>query len=233
MNFYKLLPGARHQGVKPRGQGNDWDRDPGEFSFLKNIIFNGQVPHLRLIRQIAICLWILPILSYVFLDISFRDYGKLGWNILIAVMLIRPLSDVLPSLKIFKTLVLFRKEFGILSAVLIVIHSYAFFAQNDKNIFLEIFNQKYWSFGGIFSWGILGFVIAIILLLTSNKFAIRFLKAFWKKVQKLAYLLFFFSAIHIALVEKDEIFEVLLPVLAVMVLWLMAKFKITILKSKI
>ena len=198
-------------------------------NLFKNLILNGQIPYLRLIRRIAVYLWILPVLSYVFLDISFKNYGELGWNILIAVMLVRPLADVLPSFKILRTLVLFRKELGILSAVLIIIHGYEYFALNNENMFLEIFNGQYWSFGGIFSWGILGVLVAIILLATSNKFAICLLGKFWKKVQSLVYLLFLFSAIHIVLVDKDEMFEVLLPVFIVMILWLMAKFKIKIL----
>ncbi len=201
-------------------------------TFLKDLILNGKIPHLILIRKATLFLWILPILIYLFTDIHFVEYGKLGWNILIAIMLIRPLSDVIPNLKILKTLVLFRKEFGILSGVLIAIHSYKYFALGNKNILIEIFNPKYWDFNTIFGWGMAGFIITIILLLTSNNFSIRLLKNSWKKFQELSYLLFLFSAIHIALVKKGDINEILLPVLLVMILWLMAKFKIIIFKTK-
>ncbi|MBN2086839.1 ferric reductase-like transmembrane domain-containing protein [Candidatus Peregrinibacteria bacterium] len=201
-------------------------------SFLKNLILNGKIPYFRIIRRIVLFLWVLPVLSYIFLDIGFLKYGELGWKLLITVMLIRPLSDVIPDIKIFKALVPLRKEVGILSGVLIAIHSYGYFAIKNKNIFIEIFNSQYWNFNGIFSWGIIGFIAVIILLITSNNLSIHLLKNSWKKIQQLAYVLFFASAIHITLVNKNEMIKVIIPVSIVMILWIMAKFRITIPKRK-
>ena len=196
--------------------------------FLDQVIVRGKIPYFSALKKIVFCLWPLAIFAYFFINSNFKDYGELGWSVLIAVMLIRPLADVFPDLKILRSLVILRKEFGILAGVLIVIHSYGYFHAKNQNLFFEIFNPQYWHFGHPFLWGLLGFLITLLLLLTSNRFSVRLLKRHWKKVQLLAYPLFFFSAIHIALVKKGEAMEVLLPVLAVSVLWAMARFKVKI-----
>ncbi|MBU0727823.1 hypothetical protein KKA95_04015 [Patescibacteria group bacterium] len=202
-------------------------------NFLNNLIIKGRIPYFIWIKKALLFLAFSPLVAYFLLNFHYTEYGELGWNVLIAVMLIRPLADIFADFGILKTLVLLRKEFGIFSGLLIFIHSYDFFAKKGQNIFIEMFNSKYWSFDDIFLWGILGFIITIILLITSNKISIKILKKHWKTVQRSAYLLFFFSAVHIVLVNKQEMFETLFPVTVVLIFWVLAQLniKISILKK--
>jgi methionine sulfoxide reductase heme-binding subunit len=195
---------------------------------LRDLILEGKIPYYRIIKKVALVLSFLPVPIYLLFKISPRDYGELGWNFLIAIMLIRPLADVLPGLKILRPLTTFRKEFGIAAAWMMILHGFGAFARDGKNIFIEIFKPEYWQLKNPLMWGILGFLIVIILLFTSNNLSIRILKSNWKRIQRLAYALFFFSAAHIALIKRGDLFETLLPVLIVMVLWTLATLKVKI-----
>ena len=195
---------------------------------LKKLIFEGYIPYFSVIKKILLVLSFLPVPLYLLTDIRFTQYGEWGWKILIGIMLIRPLADALPGIGLLRSLVLLRKEFGILSGLCIFIHSYAFFANKDQNIFIEIFNPERWSPGRALTWGMLGFIAVIPLLLTSNQFSVKLLRRQWKNVQRLAYPLFFFSAVHIAMVNPKEMPEVLIPVGIVLILWTLAHFKVTL-----
>ena len=196
--------------------------------YLKKLFFGGVIPHFRTIRKILLLFSFLPIPFYLLTNLYFANYGKWGWYILIGVMLIRPLADVLPGIGFLHSLVPLRKEFGIMSGLFIVVHSYDFFARKDLNILTAIFDAKYWSLDSALTWGILGFITVILLLLTSNQLSIRLLRRQWKNVQRLAYPLFFFSAVHIILVNKEKMTETLVPVFLVIILWLLAHFKVTL-----
>lgn len=195
--------------------------------FLRELILEGKIPHFRTIKLIALVLSFLPIPVFFLAKAGPRDFGELGWDFLIAIMLIRPLADVLPGIRILRSLVPFRKEFGIAAAWFMILHSYGAFAKNGKNLFLEIFDAKYWHLSHPLMWGILGFLIVSILLITSNNFSLRILRNNWKRVQRLSYPLFLFVAIHIALIS-GEWFKVILPLLAVTIFWSLARFKVKI-----
>jgi len=195
---------------------------------LRELILEGKIPYFRIVKTTALFLAFLPLPIFFLFKISPRECGELGWNILIGIMLIRPLADVFPGIKLLHSLVLFRKEFGIASAWLMILHAYGNFAAGGKNIFVEILKPEYWKLSHPLMWGILGLIVVTVLLLTSNSFSMRVLRQNWKRIQKSAYLLFFLSAIHIALISEDGIVKVILPVLLVMILWTVASLKIKV-----
>lgn len=195
--------------------------------FIRELILDGKIPHFRIIKLVALVLSFLPIPVFFLTHNNPREFGELGWQFLIAIMLIRPLSNILPGIGILRSLVPFRKEVGIACAWLIILHSYGIFANMGKNILTEIFNPEYWRPGHPLMWGILGFLAVILLLITSNNYSIKRLRKNWKRVQMLVYPLFFFTAVHIALIS-GETSKIVLPVLAVMVLWILAQFKVKI-----
>ena len=199
--------------------------------FFKNIIIGGKIPHFRVIRRIALVLSFSPILLYWLTDISFVKFGTYGWRLLIVIMLIRPLADIFPDIKILRSLVSLRKEAGILSGLFILIHSYVFFAQRDQLIFTAIFDAKYWNWDSAITWGLMGFITVIPLLLTSNNFSIKILRNQWKNIQRLVYPLFFFSAVHIVLINREQMLKILVPVVIVLILWFLAHFRIKVKKN--
>lgn len=173
-------------------------------------------------------------LGLPFFNSGFRELGSIGWVILIGIMIIRPLSDVFSDIKFLRKLVPMRKEFGILSATLILAHGYGYFLSNKLSVLSEITNSSYWAYNGIFLWGAFGFIIAFFLLLSSNMTAVRILKKWWKPLQRFSYLFFLLGGIHIALVNSRYLTEIVYEMVIVLSLWLLAHFgiKINIFKKK-
>jgi len=196
---------------------------------LKNLIFHGQIPYFSTLKKI---LRFLPLIALIiFIKPEFyRDFGVLGWWILLFVVLIRPLSDILPKLGILKTLTILRKELGIISGIFILAHGIGFLLKKDLPVIVSLFSPKFWNFQSFFGWGSLGLFLAIILLLTSNKWAIKSLKKYWKPVQRLVYLLVLATAIHIGLVNSEEKISSAIIVAILVLVWLLANRKIKLWK---
>jgi DMSO/TMAO reductase YedYZ heme-binding membrane subunit len=94
----------------------------------------------------------------------------------------------------------------------------------------SLFNTKYWNFQSFFGWGLLGFFLALIVLLTSNKWAIKLLKKYWKPIQRLTYLLVLATAIHIGLVNPENKITSAIIVALLVLVWLLANRKIKLWK---
>lgn len=163
-----------------------------------------------------------------FMHDGFRELGETGWKILIGIMLIRPLADILPDFKFLRKLVPLRKEFGILSAVLILSHSYGYFLDKNLSVISELTNPSFWTYANHLMWGLFGSIFALFLLITSNMISIRILKKWWKPLQRTSYLFFVFGALHIALFNTSKVYDMIIAVSVVLGLWLLAHLKVKI-----
>ena len=161
---------------------------------------------------------ILPL--YIFVEPrEFSEFGETGWNILIAVLLIRPLADIFPDLKILRTFSMLRKEFGIFAALLLIAHFVGFLMMREISIWDGLTNPENWDTAAC-GWGLIGLIFVIPVLLTSNKFSMILLKRKWKYVQHFTYLFFIFGGIHLTLIGEGGY----VPIIIVATLWLLAKF---------
>ncbi len=167
----------------------------------------------------------MPIVLTLIPFVDYEELGEIGWNLLIAVMLVRPLSNVFPDIRLLASLLVIRREVGILSGLFIVGHGVGYFSAKGMSIVTNIFAPEFWGLSNFLTWGILGLFCAIILLATSNKFSVKLLKRNWKRVQQLAYLFFLFGGIHIALIG-DELVSGIVPVIVVMVFYVLASLKV-------
>lgn len=178
-----------------------------------------QIPYLKQIRKVILSFVIIIPFSVFLFPREEALYGQIGWYMLIGVMLIRPVSDVFPFIKLFKTLVPLRKEFGIGSYMFILAHFVAFPLMQNQSILKTIITPDYWNLGNIYGWGMWGLAVALPVFLTSNIFSIIKLKKWWKYVQRLAYPFFILGGIHVYLVKGMELFW---PVIVVAVFWILA-----------
>ncbi len=123
----------------------------------------------------------IPFIQINFISLMFY----ISWTSLIFVMLIRPLSELLPKYKLLKQLIFLRKAFWILSATIIVANLvWTAFIQDQ--FFSNYFSLPKWSLwypliARIAEW------TAIILLATSNLWSVKKLGKNWKKIQRLTY----------------------------------------------
>lgn len=192
---------------------------------LKELIIDGRIPYFMRLKQILLWLAVVtPFYIFIVPD-QFTDFAELGWNSLVFVMLIRPLADIFPNIKILRTLSMLRKEFGVFAGMLILAHFVGFIITQNVNVFSFLFNPINWSLKTYFGWGLFGLLFGLSVLLSSNKFAMKLLGKWWRRVQKLAYLFFFFGGIHIVLGGEGS---GLFGLIVVAVAWLLARFRFVV-----
>lgn len=192
---------------------------------LKKIFLHGQIPYLAKVKPVLYWLaWIVPF-SILLMPREHGEFAEIGWYSLLAVMIIRPLADVLPGLKILGTLTGLRREVGVFAGMMLLAHFVGWMIVREVSLFDIFTSSRYWQFDGFFLWGLLGILFGVLVLTTSNTFSMRLLKCNWKRVQQLSYLMLLFGGIHVALVGEPS---ALIGVGAVFVLWVLAKFGLQI-----
>jgi sulfoxide reductase heme-binding subunit YedZ len=194
-------------------------------NLIKKIIFEWKIPYFWVFKKY------LSYISFVSLIVLFfpetaEDFGSLWWWLLLVLLFSRPISHILPKLGILKKLVALRKELWIICGCFIIAHGSGY-AIDDIGIIDEI-QKDLLNFKSFLFWGFWWWVITIPLLITSNNFSMKILWKYWKKLHKLAYLLFVFAAIHIDLVE-GEVWNTIL-ILLHWVIWMMAYKKVILWK---
>lgn len=196
---------------------------------LKNIFFNGQIPYFSVFKKILSLIPLFALIIFIKPEM-FKDFGVWGWWLLLFIVFIRPLSDILPKLGLLKSITILRKELGIIAGSFILAHGIGFFLKKDLPIIASLFSPKFWNFQSFFGWGTLGLILTIIILFTSNKWAIKILKRLWKPIQRLTYLLVFTTAIHIRLVNPENKINTAIIVGLLITVWLLANRKVKIWK---
>lgn len=195
----------------------------------KKLIFKGQIPHFSVIRKLLMITWLIPF--YILIDQSaFKDFGWYGWWLIIFVIYIRPLSDILPKLGILKTLTMLRKELGILGGLFMLAHGIGFFLKDELPLPSSFWNPEFWNFENHFGWGMAAFVLIFIITITSNKWGIRYMKKWWKRVQRLTYPVVILSAVHIGLARSDYKITMAILVVVMVILWILANRKVVLWK---
>lgn len=148
--------------------------------------------------------------------------GWIAWWILVATMIVRPLTDV-TGINILKRLIPYRKHLGIAIYLIAWLHIILIFLAYAFN--LSIFwTPRFWDFNRKIAWGMVAILTLTPLFLTSNKISIRLLKRNWKRLHRIVYAAFIFVGIHIYLVER-EVLLTLVPIGIWAVLWIWAYVK--------
>ena len=194
-------------------------------NMLKRIFIDGKIPYLMPIKNILYWIaWIAPF-SIFFIYFDFGDFGEIGWFALVGVLVIRPLADIFPKVKILRSLVMFRREVGVFAGMMILAHFAGFLIASGNSLVTIFGREGFWDFANPQVWGILGALFAIPVLATSNKRAIAFLKGKWKSVQRLTYLFFIFGGVHIIIVGEES---GIIAVVVIGLLWTLAKVGVKI-----
>ncbi|MDA9129071.1 ferredoxin [Candidatus Gracilibacteria bacterium] len=209
-------------------------------SLTKSVFFEGEIPGLETFHKILIYIGVfgIPLFYYLGLEYGFLGY-KIGdkdiysilflltWYAVVFVMLIRPLADIFPKLKILRRMVVLRKGFGIFSASIIVTMLIAKWIQTPAT-FAAFFTLQGWTFW-LSMTSRLSEVTALILLATSNTFSQRVLGIWWKRIQRVAYI-YFYSGPIIALQYSDTVLEYYIPMILLPIVWLLAHYRVKLWK---
>lgn len=183
--------------------------------------------NIKIIKYILLALNILAF--YVFIDPEIQKiFAKIAWYLLILIVFSRPLADIFKNLGFLKKIVILRKEIWILCATFWIAHVVGIYMKFNSTP-LEFFTgSNNWNFAWPMAWWMLAFLISIPLLVTSNIASMKFLGKNWKKIQRLTYLFFIFTALHVAFLRPDKMIINIWLVLAWLILRILAYKKITI-----
>jgi DMSO/TMAO reductase YedYZ heme-binding membrane subunit len=131
-----------------------------------------------------------------------KDYGNYVFILLLIILFVKPISIIFNEIKIFKTVLGYRRELGILAFWFSIFHSIGLMYYLDLfsvQGFIKILTPNELKLLS----GFLAFIGMFILGITSNKLAVLKLKNNWKKIQSIVYPTFFFVAVHKSLSEKE------------------------------
>jgi len=205
---------------------------------ITDILLKGKIPFISLdtIKKILLSASLVPIVGIYFFPEDFRGLGELSWKILLVILALRPASQIFVDFKILKTLLPLRKELGIFCGSLGIAHSIGYFLNAEISLPAGFLDPQIWDVSQNYFWGMIGFLIAVILTLTSNIFSMKLLQKYWKKLHKLTYLFFGVIVVHIVLIRivregeiwNMEIWEPVIPSIALIILWTLASMKIKI-----
>ncbi len=146
-------------------------------------------------------------LSGVFIEHSTRELGNYAFFLLIVILMIKPLCVLFPAkyskFNIFKKILPFRRELGVLAFWIAITHSigmiYLYVLENYGSLLVMFDPAQTMLFTGF-----IAFIGMFILGITSNKLSTKLLKTNWKKLQMLAYPTLIFAVVHKSLAEHGE-----------------------------
>lgn len=142
--------------------------------------------------------------GFLFFPVFNKNIGNLAWLLLLVILFLSPVSKITQS-RALSSLIIFRREAGITMSVLALEHFILYFIKYQEQ-FNVIFSSRFWIQNGkvtYLAFGMLAFLATIPLFATSNNFSIKILKAKWKTLHWLAYILFGLVALHVIFLKQS------------------------------
>ncbi|MEI7510918.1 MAG: ferric reductase-like transmembrane domain-containing protein [Candidatus Peregrinibacteria bacterium] len=203
---------------------------------LKSLFLDGKMPFYAFLQKTIFFSSFVPLSGVFFFPENFRPLGTACWWLLIGILAVRPLGDIFIDFRILRALLPLRKELGVLCGSFGIAHTIGYFLNGKIALPDGFFLPEMWDFKTLFPWGMMGFAIAILLVLTSNIFAMKIFRSYWKRIHRLVYPFFFVVAIHIAFVQigrgnavfSSAVLDVFIPALCLFFLWGLSDFNFKI-----
>lgn len=130
---------------------------------------------------------------------------NVSWYSVFLLMIIRPLADLFPKQKWIRKLVPYRKEFGILSAMVVVSNAFYRYIPMGEQFFPVYFSTTFWDFTKPYAYGRLAELVGFVLLVTSNTFSKKLLKKWWKRIQRTSYVYYYGAAVLLISYNKTDV----------------------------
>jgi sulfoxide reductase heme-binding subunit YedZ len=152
---------------------------------------------LFVIPSILISIFIFNIFNTNYFKFS-KEMGEFGYNLIIFILFLSPVTKIFSNFKILKDISGFRKELGMLSFWTLTIHFIGMMLDlNLFNNFSSLFLENHLIFG------FLAYILIFILGITSNKFSMRMLRKKWFLLHKLLYVVLMLAVVHVVLIKGE------------------------------
>jgi sulfoxide reductase heme-binding subunit YedZ len=160
------------------------------------------------------------VIGFLWLPQFQKDLGSAAYMLLLIILVSAPLSRV-TGIKIFNTPLLFRRELGILMGMMALMHYFSFLMVNWEFLQSNPPEPTLWMASGF-----LAIILTVVLLITSNNWAVKKMGKWWKRLHRLVYVILVLVVVHIAalkLLGRPLSFGRLLDVLLLPVLFVIIK----------
>ena len=120
-----------------------------------------------------------------------KSLGQWAYNLLLLILIVGPLARV-SGIELLGTIRLFRRELGILMGMLALMHYTTFLIKNFS--YLEVLSKEppLWLLVGFWA-----MMLTILLLITSNNWAVKKLGKWWKRLHRLVYVILILVIVHV------------------------------------
>jgi len=193
---------------------------------LVDIIINWKIPFFEFIQKYLVYISLFSLIIFLYPKF-FKDFWEYSFNLLIFILIISPLSKILPRIKILNKILILRRQIWIIIWSFLFAHFIWYILQNNIDI-LNFLKQNIFNYSNFLFWWIWWFIFMLFTFLTSNNLSQKILKRKWIIFQKMTHWFFVFWILHIYF-SKWEIEE-----LFILFLWIILKIiahkKIVILK---
>lgn len=167
------------------------------FFFCNDIVAGFLVKHIRQIKVLLLLLAHLSLFGFFFPNAR-REFGEMAANLLILILFVGPLAKIFP-MRLLALLVSLRRELGILMGYLATVHGlgYMLDPQWFSLVIAPYWLKNWFDINPAILFGILAYGLTLPLLFTSNTFMLRILGGVqWKRLHRLAYVLFIVIVVH-------------------------------------
>jgi DMSO/TMAO reductase YedYZ heme-binding membrane subunit len=208
---------------------NDLINTLNKYKYTKiiiDILINWNIPYFNLLKKYLILISLFWIIIFIYPNL-YKDFWEYAYNLLITILLISPLSKIIPIFKILNKILILRRSIWIIIWFFLISHLIWFFITHDISIikFISIHIFNIWWF---YFWWLWWTIFAFFPFITSNTISQKILKKKWKLFQYWTYIFFIFSVLHVYTL-KWHISELL-----IIIIWLILKVlaykKVVILK---
>ena len=148
-----------------------------------------------------------------------KSLGVTAIYILILTLCITPFS-ILTGINFIR----FRRAFGLMSFVYIVLHFSTWLLLNMQLRWVEIVESL--TRKPFIVFGMMGFLLLIPLAATSNNYSMKRLGKYWQKLHKLIYVAIILGGIHYLMMEKTLQNDAIITFIIIIALILLRFFKI-------
>lgn len=172
-------------------------------------------------------IYIIPLLLIILLVSVFQTYntdllsefGEIAFMLLFILLILKPLSVLIPKISFLRKTLMYRRELGIIIAYFAFAHGLSYL------YYIEFESWNYPSLG-IYT-GIFALLIMFLLYITSNTYSMIKLGKKWKLLHAFVYLIFYLTIFHVLAIKsfKGEYHYVLFA-LIVIILKLLEKKKL-------
>lgn len=153
--------------------------------------------HFQMIKTIFLMAAHLTLLGFLFPDMR-KDFGEIAANLLIFILFLSPLSRIF-RIRFLVLLMGLRRELGIFMAYLATVHGVGYFLDP---VWFDLIIKPHWPealfrIEPMILFGIIGYLLTLPLLFTSNTLANRLLGGKnWKRLHRMVYIVFLLIVLH-------------------------------------